>query len=108
MGRVYGVRQDGQLVCLDLDGKVLWTSGSRRKFGLGPYVIADGKLFLQDGPLGRAGPLTLAETGPDGFKVLAEADVLNGHDAWGPMAVVNGRLLLRDLHKLVCLDVRAE
>ncbi|KKL12025.1 hypothetical protein LCGC14_2539900, partial [marine sediment metagenome] len=105
-GHVYGVRQDGQLVCLALDGKVVWASGSDHTFGLGPFLIADGMLFLQDGPRDKAGPLVLAEATSEGFKPLTRAQVLNGHDAWGPMAIVKGRLLVRDLKKMVCLDVR--
>ena len=34
-------QRDRQLVCLDLAGKELWNSG-QDKFGLGPYLIADG------------------------------------------------------------------
>ena len=38
---------------------------------------------------------------------LAQARVLDGHDAWGPLALVNGRLLARDSRRMVCIDVRA-
>jgi len=100
-GYIYGVRQDGQLVCLDLSGKIKWTSSSAHKFGLGPYIIADGLIFLMN----DSGVLTLAEASPDAYKQLAQAKVLPGPDAWGPMAMVGGRLLVRDLKKMVCLDV---
>ncbi len=43
---IYGVRPDGQLVCLDLAGKVLWSSGAGAKFGLGPFLIANGLIFV--------------------------------------------------------------
>ena len=49
--------------------------------------------------------VTVAEAKPDGWKLLAEAKVLNGHDAWGPMAMAEGRLIVRDLTEMVCLDV---
>ncbi len=101
-GYLYGVREkDKQFVCLDLEGKEVWKSGSRHKFGLGPYTIADGLIYVMD----DHGLLTMAEATPDGFKMLAQAQVLDGHDAWGPMALVAGRLILRDLTKMVCLDV---
>jgi hypothetical protein len=32
--------------------------------------------------------------------------VLNGSDVWGPMALSGGKLVLRDLTKMVCIDVR--
>jgi hypothetical protein len=31
--------------------------------------------------------------------------VLNGHDAWGPLALAGSRLLARDLDSMVCLDL---
>jgi outer membrane protein assembly factor BamB len=102
-GHIYGVRPDEQLVCLDLEGNVVWTSGSTHKFGLGPFTIINDFLYVMD----DHGLLTLAEATPAGFALLAQADVLEGIDSWGPMAVAGNRLLLRDLTKMVCLDIAA-
>jgi len=102
-GHLYGVRPDGQLVCLTPDGQVVWTSGSANKYGLGPFVIADGKIFVMD----DHGTLTMAMAASDGFSVLARARILQGPDAWGPMAVAGGRLILRDLNRMICLDIAA-
>jgi outer membrane protein assembly factor BamB len=52
--------------------------------------------------------LSLARAVPDRYDELAEAKVLTGHDSWGPLALVGGRLLARDLTTMVCLDVSAE
>ncbi len=98
---IYGVIPGGQLVCLRPDGKLVWNSGTTR-FGLGPYLIADGMLYL----LNDTGILTLVEASPAGYHQLAQAKVLSGPDAWGPPALAGGRLLVRDLTHLVCLDVR--
>jgi len=98
---IYGVRPDGQLACLDLAGKVVWTSGNKDKFGLGPFLIADGKILAMNDD----GLLTLAEAGPAGYRPLVKNRVLNGHDSWAPMALAGGRLLVRDLTQMVCLDV---
>lgn len=103
-GYIYGVKPDGQLACLDLDGKIVWTSGSANKFGLGPYMIAGGMIYVMD----DNGLLTLAEAAPDGYKQLAQAQVLKGHDSWGPMAMVGGRLILRDLTRMICLNVSGQ
>jgi outer membrane protein assembly factor BamB len=46
------------------------------------------------------------EAKPDGYNQLAQAQVLNGHDSWGPMAMAGGRLIVRDLTRMVCLDIR--
>ena len=98
---IYGVRPDGQFACLDLTGKILWTSGSTNKFGLGPYLIAGDQILA----LNDEGWLTLAEATPAAYLSLVRARVLTGHDAWGPMAWVAGRLLARDLTQMVCLDM---
>jgi outer membrane protein assembly factor BamB len=101
-GYIYGVRADGQLVCLDLNGKTIWASGGAAKFGLGPYLIADGLIYL----LNDDGLLTMAEATPAGYRPLAQSQVLNGHDCWAPLAMANGLLLARDLTRMVCLDVK--
>jgi outer membrane protein assembly factor BamB len=103
-GYIYGVKPDGQLACINLDGKPIWTSGSAHRFGLGPSIIANGLIYVMN----DEGLLTLAEATPDGYKQLAQAQVLNGHDAWGPMALVDGRLIARDLTRMVCLDVAGQ
>jgi outer membrane protein assembly factor BamB len=100
---LFGVRPDGQAVCLDLQGNVQWTSGPEARFGLGPFLIADDLLILLD----DQGLLTLARAEIDTWQPLAEADVLPGHEAWGPMALVDGKLLLRDLTLVKCLDLAA-
>lgn len=100
-GHLYGVRPDGELVCLDLQGKVVWSSGTNHRFGLGPFMVADGKILVMD----DSGGLTMAKASPEGFQLLAQAKVLDGHDSWGPMAIAGGRLIVRDLTRMVCLDL---
>jgi len=100
-GYIYGVRSDGELVCLDLNGNVVWSSGSTHRFGLGPYLIADGLIYVMN----DNGLLTLTEATPTGYRQLAQAQVLTGHDSWGPMCIVAGRLILRDLTRMVCLGI---
>jgi len=100
-GYIYGVRPDEQLVCMDTNGKIIWASGSENKYGLGPYIIANGMIYV----MGDDGILSLIEAKPTGFNKLAQAKVLEGHECWGPPALVAGRLLVRDLTTMVCLDV---
>jgi len=101
-GHLYGVRPNGELVCLDLQGKLVWASGMSHRFGLGPFMLAQGRIFVMD----DNGELTMAQASPEGFHPLAHAKVLDGHDAWGPMALAGGRLIVRDLTRLICLDLR--
>jgi len=102
-GRLYGVRQsDKRMVCLDLEGNELWHSG-RDKFGAAPYMIADGLLLVMD----DHGTLTLAEATPEAWRPLARAQVFEqGVDSWGPMALVEGRLIVRDFTRMACLDLK--
>ena len=106
-GHIYGIRPDKHLACLDLNGQVVWTSPDTHLFGsrgLGPYMIADGKIFI----LNDEGVLTLAQASPTGYTQLAEAKVLDGHESWGPMALASGRLIVRDMNKMICLDVTGQ
>jgi outer membrane protein assembly factor BamB len=103
-GYIYGIRPDKKLTCLDLNGKVVWTSPDTHLFGnrgLGPYIIADGLIYVMN----DSGLLTLAEATPAAYVQLAEAKVLEGPESWGPMAVASGRLILRDLNRMICLDI---
>lgn len=101
-GYLYGIKApNGELVCMDLNGKVVWSSGVNR-FGLGPYTLADGMLYV----LSDAGMLALVEASPSGYKELAKARVLTPPDVWAPMALVNGKLICRNATQMVCLKVK--
>jgi outer membrane protein assembly factor BamB len=100
-GYIYGVRPDEQLVCMDLDGNIQWTSSSANKFGLGPYTIIGDYIFVMD----DSGHLTVARATPRAYEPLTDAQVLAGHDSWGPMAFVSGRLIVRDLTRMKCLNI---
>jgi outer membrane protein assembly factor BamB len=103
-GHIYGITPPGELACLDLDGRRLWSSAPRR-FGLGPFILADGLLFaLND----EDGTLHVAQASPSGYQELASAKLLEGNDAWGPIAVAAGRLILRDLTTMVCVELPKE
>lgn len=102
-GYLYGVRADNRFVCLDLNGKVAWASGAGETFGLGGFLIAD-ELILA---MNDAGKLRLLEASPARCNVLGEAQVLAGRESWAPLALADGRLLARDLTRLICLDVAA-
>jgi len=102
-GYIYGVRPDRQLVCLGLDGNVVWTSTSANKFGRnsGPYAIVNGLLYVMN----DKGDLTLVEASPKGYLPLAHAKVLDGHESWGPMAIASNRMIVRDTLRMICLDI---
>jgi outer membrane protein assembly factor BamB len=81
---------------------LVWSSGRTDRYGVGPFMVADGKIFVVDDD----GVLSVLKASTTGYTLLARAKVLDGHDSWAPMALVNGRLLVRDSKRMVCLDVR--
>lgn len=93
-----------QFVCCKPDDceNILWTSGKSERFGLGPYIIADGKFFI----LNDDGTLTIALASTSKFISLDKKRILEGHDAWGPIAIADGKLLMRDSKQLVCIDIK--
>lgn len=97
---LYGIRPNGELICLNDAGSVLWASGTEHRYGLGPLLIAGDLIFA----LNEEGRLDLAEATPAGFRLLGSCRVLEGHEAWGPMALAGARLLVRDFTTLRCLD----
>lgn len=99
-----GKKKRGLFTCLSPDGKEVWTSEGKAAFGLGSYMMADGVFFALGGDTGK---LHLIEAGTAGYRELASAQVLNGPEVWAPMALSGGRMVLRDLTKMICIDLRA-
>jgi len=103
-----GKQKKGLFTCLDLDGKIVWESpldqdaSKKRTFGLGSFLLADGMFFILDGDTGM---LRLVEASTREYRELASAQVLQGHDVWGPMALSGGKLVLRDMGQMVCIQV---
>lgn len=93
-----------QLVCVDPEDprSPLWTSGHERRFGLGPYIVADGRLYV----LSDDGTLHMVRVNADSYEELGRKQVLDGHDAWGPLALAGGLLVLRDDTRMLCVDLR--
>ena len=99
-----GKKKRGLFTCLSPAGKEVWTSEGKAAFGLGSYVMADGMFFVMEGDTGR---LHMLEASSSGYNELASAQVLSGQEVWGPMSISGGRMVLRDLSKMVCIDLRA-
>lgn len=95
--------KDG-LVCLDpSDGKVIWRSGDTPKIDRGDFVFADGMIYLLD----ATGTLNLIQPDKTSLKIVSSVKLLGGKDIWAPMALSNGKLVLRDQGQMKCLDVSA-
>lgn len=94
-----------QLICVHPDNfrEVLWSSGQDKRFGLGPYMIADNKLFM----LNDDGTLVIVRPSTKEYIELDRYRVIEGHDAWGPIALADGYMVLRDDKVMICLDMAA-
>ncbi len=105
-GHVYAISMvtGNPMVCLTVEGEIRWSSGREIDFERGPLLIVNDVLY---GLTGKTGELVMMRASPQGFELLGRHRVLTGTDAWAPMAVADGRLLLRDSKQLVCLRIAA-
>ena len=93
-------RSDG-FICMGMDGKVRWKTGENPAFVRGGSLLADGLLLSTDGST----MLYLIEPDPSGFKPLASAVLLEQGTNWAPLALVDGKLLIRDQKQMKCVQV---
>ena len=94
--------RDG-MVCMDLSGKIMWKTRRSPLFDKGGFILADGLILSIDG---NKGFLYLIEPSPDGFKKLASAKLLDTNTCWAPLALSDGKLLIRDQKQMRCVAVR--
>jgi outer membrane protein assembly factor BamB len=92
-----------QLVCYHKSNlKVpVWTSSKDLRFGLGPYILRGNRLFL----FNEDGELFIFRIDTGKAALLNRYKILEGTDAWGPLAFTSGYLLLRDSENLLCLNL---
>lgn len=95
-------RSDG-LVCMSMDGKIMWKTSRSPAFNKGGMILADGVILATDGST----KLYLIGPDPSAFKPLATAELLErgNNQNWAPLALSNGRLLIRDQGRLECVKV---
>lgn len=80
----------------------IWTSAADERFGLGPYIIIDDKLFA----FKEDGELYVYQLYTDSMTLLKKQRVMEeGVDAWGPMAYADGMLIVRDSKTIKCLKI---
>ena len=81
---------------MTMDGQIKWKTDRQPAFVRGGSILADGLLLTSDGNT----KLYLVEPDPSGFKPLASAVVLEPGDNWAPLALVDGKLLIRGQKQL--------
>lgn len=107
--------KDG-LACMNMDGKVMWKTMRQPLFDKGSMILVDGLILATDG----TDKLYLIEPDPSGFKPLASAEMLNDAGTnsegiaarvggrtqnWAPLALSEGKLLIRDHAQMKCVKV---
>ncbi len=97
-----GKKRRGLFTCLSPEGRQVWTSDGKASFGLGSYLLADGLFYVLEG---KTGTLRLIEANTSEYRELDSAKILEGPDVWAPMALSDGKLIIRDLAQMVCLQV---
>ncbi len=107
-------KSDG-LVCMDMTGNIMWKTKRNPNFDRGSMILADGLLLATDG----LKTLYLIEPNPTAFKPLAKAALLGEGGAatdgmsrvggstqnWAPIALADGKLLIRDQNRMLCVKV---
>jgi outer membrane protein assembly factor BamB len=107
-------RRDG-LVCMSMDGQIMWKTKRSPDFNKGSMILVDGLILATDGRK----TLYLIEPDPSGFKPLASAELLGEATArgggrsrfggstqnWAPLALSDGKLLIRDQRQMKCVKV---
>lgn len=99
-------RKDG-LAVGTLDGKRVWRTkdiDDAPLFERGSFIMADGKLIILDP---KSGNLHLVKADPAKYTPLASAPMVKKGDmSWAPLALSDGKLLVRDWNTIKCVDLR--
>jgi outer membrane protein assembly factor BamB len=98
-----GARKE-QLVCMNPfdKGKVVWDSGKEKRFGqYESMLLADGKFYVLD----KDASLIMVKANTQKYEELGRCKLLQGHEAWAPIALVGNLMLLRDSKVMICIDI---
>ncbi len=82
--------------------EIVFSADSSFRFGICPFIVADDKLFIMD-PEGR---LSMFKIERQGFQMLDRFKIFNGVDPWGPFAIADGMMVLRDSTSMAGIDLR--
>jgi outer membrane protein assembly factor BamB len=105
-------------MAISMPSKIRWKTGRSPDFNKGSLILVDGLILATDGRK----TLYLIEPDPSEFKPLASAEVLGeggtgsendplasrvggSTQNWAPLALSDGKLLVRDQRRLRCVRV---
>nr|WP_321356243.1 PQQ-binding-like beta-propeller repeat protein [uncultured Draconibacterium sp.] len=108
--------RDG-LTCMNMDGEIMWKTKRDPDFNKGSMIVANDLILATDG----TNTLYLIEPSPEEFKPIASVEILGSNpDAdensmstrfggatqnWAPIALADGKLLIRDQNQMLCVKV---
>jgi len=110
-------RKDG-MICMSLDGQIKWKTERSPAFERGGSILVDGLIISTDGFT----KLYLIQPDPSAFKPISTAELLKAGGTgsendqmasrvggatqnWGPLAIADGKLLIRDQGRIMCVKV---
>ena len=79
----------------------IWESAADERFGYGPYIVIDNHLVV----LKDDGELYIYKLEQRSMTLIKKQRIMDGHDAWSPMAYADGYLMVRDAEMVVCLKI---
>ena len=80
----------------------MWKTGRDPVFDKGSMILADGLILATDGRKS----LYLIDPDPKGFKPVTSAELTTGNSQdWAPVALADGKLLIRQKDLLLCVKV---
>lgn len=103
-----GRNLDGGLACINANnGDVLWKTRNEPNLNRGATLLVDGKLLAFDG---ESGELLLINPNPKKFDLISKFVAIKpkgrSNNAWSPLVLSDGRLVVRDHQQIVCYDLR--
>ena len=103
-----GRNKTGGLACFNANnGELQWKTQNDPNLNRGAITLADGKLYVFDGDTGE---LMLVNPNPDKFELISKFEALapqgRSNNAWSPIVISDGRLIIRDHRQIVCYDLR--
>ena len=96
------------LVCLDLSGKILWSTAGKPSVNRGPVLLVDDHILSlggEDGVLRAFEPNPAKYNESGSLKLFTKIGARN-NNIWAPLALSNGRLVARSQSELKVLDLR--
>jgi outer membrane protein assembly factor BamB len=94
-----------QMMCLNMEGEVVWQKDAAPSFELGGLILVNDLIINQNG---KNGDIHLIHPSPGGYHESGKASFFNSKksQAWSPLASSKGKLIIRDLEKMVGVDLR--